>query len=434
LRRFRKPNLRLVPRLREAVHRIGRRMPWYTPANTTEDRNIRNLYTETLWFGVLNGLVMTFVSVFALRLGATTNQMGWLAALPALVNVVWLIPAARIIERQRRRLPIMVVTGVLQRMGYLVMAAMPFAIATGRVAALIVINTLIMLPTGVINTAVTSIIPDLTTPERRGHVVRVRWLVLSAVATAAALLGGWFLELLPPPLNYQVLLGLGAAFSLFGMRYLRRIREPGFVSARRSDEPGRRYSLRRLLQSLIGVTSHRKFVRFSVTTFAFYAGLYLPGALWPILRVRVLGASDAWIGIIAVTVNVSTIIGYIFWDKVSARRGDRWLLRVTAFGMAAYALLTAFVPTIGWMIPTSILGGLAWSGCNLALFRILLEVCPQERRPTYVALYTALLNIAAFGAPLLGTALSGWIGIHQAFVVAGALRGVAALLFVWLVR
>ena len=39
-------------------------------------------------------------------------------------------------------------------------------------------------------------------------------------------------------------------------------------------------------------------------------GLYLPGALWSILRVRELGASDAWIGIIAVTVNVSTIVGY----------------------------------------------------------------------------------------------------------------------------
>jgi MFS family permease len=409
-------------------------MPWYTLAHTREDRNIRNLYAETLWFGVLRGLVMTFVSVFALRMGATTGQMGWLAALPALVNVVWLIPAARIIERQRRRLPLMVVAGVLQRMGYLVMAAMPFVIATGRVEALIVINTLIMLPTGVINTAVTSIIPDLTTPERRGQVVRVRWLVLSAVATAAALLGGWFLELLPSPLNYQVLLGLGAALSLFGMRYLRRIRVPGSVRARRSDEPRRRYSLRRLRQSLIGFASHREFIRFAATTFVFYAGLYLPGALWSILRVRELGASDAWIGIIAVTVNVSTIVGYFFWDRISARRGDRWLLRVAAFGIAVYALLTAFVPTIGWMIPTSILGGLAWSGCNLALFRILLDVCPQEHRPTYVALYTALLNIAAFAAPLLGTVLSDWIGIRQAFVVSGALRGVAALLFVWLVR
>jgi MFS family permease len=409
-------------------------MPWYTPAQTAEDRNIRNLFTETFWFGILNGLVMTFVSVFALRLGATTGQMGWLAALPALVNVVWLIPAAAIIERQRLRIPIIVFTGVLQRMGYLVMAAMPFVVANGRVQALIVINTLITLPTGVINTAITSIIPDLTTPERRGHVIRVRWLVLSAVATAAALLGGWFLELLPSPLNYQVLLALGAALSMLGMRYLRRIREPGSVRVRRTDEAGRRYSLRRLRESLRGFASHREFIRFAATTFLFNAGLYLPGALWSILRVRELGASDTWIGIIAVAVNVSTIVGYFFWDRISARRGDRWLLWFSAFGVAVYALLTAFVPTIGWMIPTSVLGGLAWSGCNLALFRILLEVCPQERRPTYVALYTALLNIAAFAAPLLGTLLSDWIGIRRAFVVSGALRGVAALLFVWLVR
>jgi MFS family permease len=218
------------------------------------------------------------------------------------------------------------------------------------------------------------------------------------------------------------------------MRYLRRIRVPNTVRARRSVRPKRRYSLRRVRQSLRAAASRGEFIRFTVTSLVFYAGLYLPAALWSILRVRDLGASDTWIGVIAVIVNISTIAGYFFWDKISAKRGDRWLLWFAASGGALYAFLTAFVPTIGWMIPTSILGGLAWSGCNLALFRILLDVCPREHRPTYVALYTALLNIAAFAGPLLGTSLSDWIGIRQAFVVSGALRGVAALLFVWLVR
>jgi MFS family permease len=171
-----------------------------------------------------------------------------------------------------------------------------------------------------------------------------------------------------------------------------------------------------------------------MATLVFYAGLYLPAALWSVMRVRVLGASDTWIGVIAVTISVSTIVGYFFWGKVSARRGNQWLLRLGAFGVAVFALVTAFVPTIGWMIPPSILGGLAWSACNLALFSILLDVCPTEHRPTYIALFTALLNVAAFAAPLLGTALSNWIGIRPAFVVSGALRGVAVLLFVWLVR
>ena len=409
-------------------------MPWHTPAGTVEGRNLHNLYTETAWFGLLSGVAGTFVSVFALRLGATTDQVGWLIALPALVNVVWLIPAAQIIERQRRRLPLILLTGFLQRLGYLVMALMPFFVLAGRVEALIVLNTLITLPAAVINTAITSLIPDLTSSEGRGQVVSVRWLILSVVATVAALGGGKLLDLMPVPLNYQVLLGVGAVLSLFGLRYLRRIRVPDAVLVPRAVRPRQRYSWQRLRQSLAGVRSHRDFARFTLAVFVFYWGLYLPAALWSVLRVRDLGASDTWIGVIAVVVSVSTIGGYLTWDKVGARRGDRWTLIVTAFGLTVYVLVTALVPTIAWMIPTSILGGLSWSGCNLALFNIMLGVCPAERRPTYVALYTALLNVTAFAAPLLGATLSDWAGIRIALVVAGGVRLVGALLFLRLVR
>ncbi len=409
-------------------------MPWYVPGNTVEGRNVRNLYTETTWFGVLNGIAVTFVSVFALRLGATTAQVGLLTALPALVNVVWLIPAARIIERQRRRLPLILLAGFLQRFGYLLMAAMPFLLASGRVEALIFINTLITLPTAVINTAITSLIPDLTSPERRGQVISVRWLLLSAMATMAALFGGKLLDLMPVPLNYQVLLGAGALLSLLSLVYLRRIRVPGAVLRGRAVRAWQRISWQPMRNSLSGIWSHRNFVRFALASFVFYWGLYLPAALWSVLRVRDLGASDTWIGLIAVVVDASTIAGYFSWGKIGAKRGNRWVLIVTAIGVAAYSFLTALVPTIAWMIPTSILGGFAWSGCNLALFNVMLGVCPAERRPTYVALYTALMNVTAFAAPMLGAALSEWAGIRIAFVVASGVRVVGALLFLRLVR
>jgi MFS family permease len=416
------------------IQHLGQRVPWYMPADTVEERNIRNLYAETSWFGVLNGLAGTFMSVFALRLGATTAQVGWLAALPALVNVVWLMPAARLIERQRRRQSLILWAGFLQRLGYLLLAVMPFLLATGQVEALIIINTLITLPAAIINTAITALIPDLTSPERRGQVVSVRWLLLSAVATAAALLGGGLLDLMPVPLNYQVLFGVGTLLSLIGLYYLRRIRMPRVVMRDQAVPAKERLSWQRLRDSLSGVWSQRPFMRFTLASFVFYWGLYLPAALWSVLRVRDLGASDTWIGLIAVVIDASTIGGYFYWGKISARRGNRWVLIVTAFGVAVYTLLTALVPTIGWMIPTSILGGLSWSGCNLALFSVMLAVCPAERRPTYVALYTALMNIAAFAAPMLGAALSDWAGIRIAFVVASGVRVVGALLFLRLVR
>jgi MFS family permease len=175
-------------------------------------------------------------------------------------------------------------------------------------------------------------------------------------------------------------------------------------------------------------------VNFAIAAFVFYVGLYMPAALWSVFRVRDLGASDAWIGFIALVVNASTIAGYLYWQKTSQNRGDRWLLVVSAVGVTAYTAVTALVPTIGWMIPSSILGGLSWAGCNLALFSVLLRVCPDEHRPTYVALYTALLNVTAFAAPLLGVALSDWLGIRIAFGLSSVVRLAGVLLFFRLVR
>ncbi len=434
MRRTPRPTRQLASRGRALLRHLRRQMPWYTPTDTVEGRNVKNLYTETAWFGLLNGVATTFVSVFALRMGATTTQMGWLTALPALVNIVWLVPAARLIERQRRRLPLVLLTGFLQRLGYLVVALVPFLVVTGRVEALILLNALITLPTGVINTAITSLLPDLTPPASRGQVVSVRWLILSIMATVAALGGGRFLDLIPVPLNYQVLLGVGTLLSLLSLRYLHRIQVPDAVLARRAVRPRQRYSWQRLRQSLAGIRSQRGFVRFTIATFVFHWGLALPAALWSVIRVRDLAATDTWIGLIAVVTHASTIGGYFFWGKICTRRGNRWVLIVTAFGVAAFALTTALVPTIAWMIPTSILGGVSWSGCNLALFNVMLSVCPDDHRATYIALYTALINVASFAAPLLGAALSDWAGIRIAFTVAGGVRMAGALLFLWLVR
>jgi len=189
-----------------------------------------------------------------------------------------------------------------------------------------------------------------------------------------------------------------------------------------------------LRHTLAGILSQRRFVRFTAASFVFYWGIYLPAALWSILRVRELGASDGWIGLIATVNSASIIAGYLYWGKVAARRGNRWLLNITALGVAVFAVLTALVPTIEWMIPTSILGGVAWSGCNLALFNLMLAVCPSDRRPTYIALHTSLINVTAFAGPLLGAALADWISLRPVFVISGALRLAGFLLFVWLLR
>jgi MFS family permease len=431
------------PPVSDALRRLWQRLPWYVAPNTVEGRNLRSLYLDTVWFGVLSGLTATYVSVFALRLGATTGQLGWLTALPALVNIVWLIPAARLLERQRRPMPIVIATGVLQRVAYLAMVAVPL-LAAGQVTALIILATVAAVPTAVINTAITALIPELISSDRRGSAISVRWLLLAAAETAAALIGGQLLGLMPIPLNYQVVIGAGTLLSLLSIPYLRRIRVPdtalrSTASLAPAKRPRRRFprpqgQLSSLRRALSGILAQHGFVRFTAASFVFYWGIYLPSALWSILRVRELGASDGWIGLIATVNSLSIIAGYLYWGKAGARRGNRWMLITGTLGVTIFVFLTALVPTIEWMIPTSILGGVMWAGCNLALFNILLSVCPSDRRPTYIALHTSLINVTAFAGPLLGAALVALTGLRPVFVISAVLRGAGLLLFVLLLR
>ncbi|HID63399.1 MAG TPA: MFS transporter [Anaerolineae bacterium] len=415
---------RRVP-LRTALARLASRLPWRRPRPTIEEQNLWNLYVDTVWFGVLNGIATTFVSVFAIRLGASNREIGWLAALPALINVFWLIPSARLIERQRRRLPIILLTGFLQRLGYLLIALMPLFIHTHRVEAVIFLNALITLPTAIINVAITSLMADLTSIEKRARMVSIRNVLLSFVSMIVVLAGGRFLDLITFPLNYQLLFGLGAGISMLSLYYLKRIRVPDAVIARRQVRPRELLTLRlrRLVRTVAG---QRDFTRFAGAIFVFHWGLYLPSALYSIYRVRDLHASDAWVGLLAMVLSATTILSYLWWGKMTEKRGNRLVLIVSSLGLALYPTLTGLSPRLEPLIIVSVIGGVFSASYNLSSFNFMLEVCPPEHRPSYVATYTSLVNVTAFLAPLLGTFLADLSSVRTALLIAGGVRLIGA--------
>ncbi len=86
--------------------------------------NFRRLYADIFWFGVLSGSTMAFVSIYAARLGATGLQIGLLTAGPALVNLLFSLPAGRWLEGQ----PLIRASfwsALLHRLGYLALIALP---------------------------------------------------------------------------------------------------------------------------------------------------------------------------------------------------------------------------------------------------------------------------------------------------------------------
>ena len=431
----------LVRRIRRTLARIFRRR------KTIEEQNIWNLYLEVAWYGVLSGVASTFVSVFAVRLGASNTAMGFLSSLPALVYVLWLIPSARLIERQRRQMTIVVWAGFFERFGYFLVALLPFC--TRRVEALIALVALITLPAATSSLAFTSMMGDVVPIEKRVHVVSIRNVLVSSVSMATELIGGKLLDILLFPLNYQLLFSAGFLTSLVSLRYLRRVQAPDIVVTRslagnrldsssiqcerarqvehRTRAPGLPIvRLRRFIGEVIG---QRDFVRFAFSAFIFHWGLYLPAALYPIYRVRELGASDSWVGLLAMAQSATTVVTYFLWGKVAVRQGNRSVLWISSLGMMLFPVLTGLSPMVEHLLFVSIVGGIFGGGFNLSLFNTMLEVCPQERRPSYVAIHTTLINVAAFLAPLLGVCLASALTIRAALFIAGLGRILGAFLF-----
>jgi MFS family permease len=394
-----------------------------------EERNDWNLYVEVAWFGVLAGIANTFLAVFALRLGASNLQVGLLTSLPALIMVLVSIPGARLVEGQRRIMPFILLTGFLHRFGYFLLALVPFFFLVEHQAeAVVVLVALLTVPMSMATVAFTSMMADVVAPSRRAQVVSVRNVLVGLTSTGAALAGGKFLELLPLPLNYQALFALAFLASLLSLYYLARIEMPetgGPDQGQRADG-----LLRLRLGDLAALlSSSPTYVRFTLSSFVFFWGLFFPIPLYTIYWVRNLQITDWWVGLLSTVGNAAMVASFLFWGRWTGRRGNRQALLLSTVGLALYPILTAFSFSVEPLIYVSILGGVFTAGFNLTLFNSLLEVCPDQRRPSFIASYNSLVNVPAFVAPLLGTAAVGWIGIHQALLLGGVLRFLGVFLF-----
>jgi len=416
--------LSLLSKITWLSYRIRRwwRRKW-RPKRTVEEQNIWNFYLDIAWFGVLNGVANTFTRVFAIHLGASNTMVGLLTSAPALVNILWLTPAARIVEGQRSRMPLVLLAGFLQRLSYLFIALMPSVIHSHRPEALVVLVALTTIPSALSSLAFTSLLADTIPSRRRGEVVSIRHFLSGISSAITVLIGGKLLDLVPFPLNYQSLFFIGFLASLISLRYVSRIQAPQAIAAPKAPPSLSPAELWRL------ANDNRNFARFAFSSFVFHWGLFLPAALYPIYWVKHLHASDSWIGLMATFSNATTVLAYLLWGRVAARRGNRPILFVSTLGLVLYPVLTGLSPSVEPLLLVAIIGGAFTAGVNLTLYSTLLEVCPRERRPTFIALYTVLINVAGFLGPMLGTCLADHLDIVKALFIAGALRLLGSLLF-----
>jgi MFS family permease len=396
------------------------------PRPTLDAQNARNLYADIAWFGVLSGISGSFLSVFVLRAGGSDFHVGLLSALPALVTFLASIPGSRLVEHENKPLSVLIATAILSRLGYLAIALSPLFLAAKRADVIVAIVGLMTVPTAVFNVAFTTMFGQAVKPRDRAHVVSIRNVWVGITSTAIAFIGGKFLDHVMFPVNYQLLFVIGFAASMASVYHLARIRlaaEPATAATRAAGLPG---GVRDWVKML---SSSRPYVRFSLSSFFFHWGGFFAIPLYSIYWVRVLKATDGWVGLLSMVGSATTIVFYPLWGRLTMRRGNACGVLLAALGLAVYPLATMLSPSVEWIILVQILGGATTSGYGLAFFNRLLEVSPEQHRPSFIAAYHTLINIAMFASPLLSTSLSASVDIRALLLAGAAMRFLGALSF-----
>jgi len=356
----------------------------------------------------------------------------WLTSLtpvlPAIGFTLAPICTAHIIERAERFKPLCLVTGIFQRLPYLVAGLMLLLLAGGWPTVVLVAVGLAPLASslagGLSVTAWQQLVMKTIPVRRRPMLFGLRDVIGCLLGIAAGLVVKWTLDVWPGPTGYALLYlmvfaVLAASYAVFAA-----VHECG----RHPPIPERRATLVenvRIIPSLL--RADRRYTRYLI------AGMLVNGQfiMMPFLAIHareVTGEPESFLGELVMATMVGAMIGNLVAGQTSARLGCKPALVGSRVLLVASALWS-IVASASWeFLGIFFLYGVGYYGHRTSNFAMGLELCPRERR----SMYLSLMSLAGLPSMLAASGLAALVRVTGAdFAVAAGLSALVLGVSLW---
>lgn len=394
-------------------------------AHVLGTRSQRAFFIDGLFASASDVVVVSFLTVYAIALGASNTEIGWLAIANGLAGVAALSPGAWIAERTRsRKLVVLLSSGGIGRLTILLMAAAPLAMRHHEAVIAVIVVTGVRWFVGSLgHPSWVSLLSDIVPLDLRQLYVSRRMLGIAAVAAIGAPLTGFFIRFTGgvdhvPSFQWALLIAFG--LGMVSTYFYSRIEE----APRLPHEARRGGSTRALL-------GDRGFMQYLGGTLLLHTTTMIAGPFFVAYLVRDLGANAAQVGILATVDAVSAVIGQYFAGGLAVRFGSPRLLHGSMLLLPLLPLLWFFSTDPWHTTVPHLIGGAAWAMFNLAAFNLVLEFAPEENLPRYAATHQAMVLAATLIGPVIGTLIVAAYGIKAAMLISAAGRVVALGVTAW---
>jgi MFS family permease len=373
----------------------------------------------------------TFLTAFALALGASELVIGLLAMIPALANIIQL-PTTYLIEKIRVRRSMTILAAALSRMFWLVIAIIPMVVPFEIALPLVL---LAMVPNSVLGSiggcSWNSWMHDLLPTSELGKFFSKRMLLGTASSIPMGLFAGFFItwwENTYPSMaieGYSILFVGGFIVGLVGVLCISSIPEPRMNTTESIPSFGA------LLRKPFGDPNFKNLIVF-LTSWSFAINLALP--FLSVYMLTSLGMDTSSVMVFTVIGQISSLAFFKMWGKLSDRYSNKSVLRVSGPILIGCFLLWASTVLfhsasilIFLVILAEVLMGMATSGVSLVSGNISLKLAPSGQATAYLASSSLFAALATGTAPLLGGIIAMYVPNWEYFFLVAAMLGFFSL-------
>ncbi len=409
------------------------------PPQTTPQvkHNYYHFYADVIWFGVLNGSALSFLAVYATRIGANAQQIGLINAAPAIMALIFSLPFGSWIEPQSKRRATLI-TAILMRVFYFPLFLIPSRLPIEIQVPLILAMAFLMhIPATGLGVAFNALFAEAIVIQDRAQIAGIRNVFFAIVSILTSLICGYILNQFEFPLGYQIVFGIGFISAALSTLHLGLIRPtlsqeslPGLKEVandgqKQKDEGNNnsskttKGSTHFLLHLEILKTPFRSVL---LMMFSFHFAQYLPLPLFPIFAVKLLKVSDQVISIANAIFFLAMLIISSQVSRLVGRIGNQ---KVTGWGLiflAGYPFVLSLSDNPFPYLAAHLLGGTGWGLASSTMFNFVLEKAPSETRSAHLAWFNLFANAGILLGSLLGPWVSSIIGIRWALLLFAVFR------------
>ena len=414
-------------RVRHAFREFTWGGEWAIALSEQIKHNLYWFFFDGLFSSAIDNIVVTYVTLYILALGATRAQVGFMSSFSSLSAALLLMPGAILVERYGHRKEFtLVFSGGGARLAVLALALLPLFVHGQTIVWVAIALSVTRDAFGNLAfPAWMSVTADVVPMEGRGRYFGSRNFIMGIAGMLVVLLVGELITRISIPLGYQIAFGMAFALgmvSTFSFSHLRDPKGSSFPIKTTSS-----FSLRSIIQDM---RDHPVFLALSLVMAVWNFSLNIAGPFFNVYMVANLKFTASMVGIASIVTTVASLLVQRRVGRLSDRWGSRKVQLLSMLLIPILPFAWIFATNFWHVVAINTVSGVLWGAFNLVSFNFLLSLTPDAQRARFSAFYQILAMLALAG----GAAVGAWVvtewGYQAIFAWSGVGRVIAALLFI----